>query len=144
MYKNMSVSQLLKYRYTSVFFFCLLCQLSMAIVTRQLSLCGYTPLFYPYSYARSCIWQDVIVGHKCDHHCDCHGIRPSRLSLSYESSSLYCEECLVCQLYFHNEQSVLSVQFNLIKGAEPSFVTFNLLFIFALGQRVTGEQSMVG
>ena len=29
----MSVSQSLKYRYTSVFFFCLLCQLSMAIVT---------------------------------------------------------------------------------------------------------------
>ena len=28
------------------FFF--LCQLSMAIVTRQLSLCGYTPSFYPY------------------------------------------------------------------------------------------------
>ena len=32
----MSVSQLLKYRYTSVFFFCLLCQLSMAIVTMWL------------------------------------------------------------------------------------------------------------
>ena len=46
----MSVSQLLKYRYTSVFFsvYCVNC-------LWQLSLCGYTPLFYPYCKDKSVI-----------------------------------------------------------------------------------------
>ena len=47
----MSVSQLLKYRYTSVFFsvYCVNC-------LWQLSLCGYTPLFYPYSWSRKSVF----------------------------------------------------------------------------------------